>query len=58
MKQQPIQPNTPLSVTMSAAEWQNVLTILNKAPYDQVVGAIQAIVTQCMVAVDADRPAN
>jgi len=43
---------------MSAAEWQNVISILNKAPYDQVVGAIQAIVTQCMVAVDADRPAN
>jgi hypothetical protein len=58
MKPQTIEPNTPLSVTMSAAEWQNVLSVLNKAPYDQVVGAIQAIVTQCMVAVDADRPAN
>lgn len=48
MKQQPIEPNTPLSVTMSAAEWENVISVLRKAPYDQVVGAIQAIVGQCM----------
>lgn len=47
MKQQ-IEANLPLSVTMPAAEWERVLQILSKAPYEQVVGAIQTIVAQCM----------
>ena len=48
MKPQPIEPSTPLSVTMTAAEWENVIAVLRKSPYEQVVGAIQAIVGQCM----------
>jgi len=52
MKPQPIEPNTPLSVTMSAAEWENVIGILRKSPYEQVAGAIQAIVGQCMTGVE------
>lgn len=56
MRQQPIEPNTPLSVTLSAAEWNNVVEVLRKAPYEQVVGVIQAIVGQCMT--EADRANN
>jgi hypothetical protein len=48
MKQQPIDANLPLSVTMAASEWERVLQILGKAPYEQVAGAIQAIAAQCM----------
>lgn len=50
MEQQRIEGNTPLSVTMTAAEWEGVLSVLRRAPYEQVVGAIQAIVGQCMSA--------
>ncbi len=58
MEQQRIEPNTPLSVTMTAAEWEGVIAVLRKAPYENVVGAIQAIVGQCMSAtnVERDRP--
>lgn len=48
MKQQPIDPNLSLSVTMSAAEWERVLQVLGKAPYEQVAGPIQAIAAQCV----------
>lgn len=57
MEPQRIEGNTPLSVTMTAAEWENVIGVLRKAPYEQVVGAIQAIVGQCMTGAQrADRP--
>jgi len=56
MRPQPIEPNTPLAVTLSAQEWNNVVAVLSKAPYEQVVGAIQAIVGQCMS--EADRANN
>jgi hypothetical protein len=48
MKPQPIEPNMPLNVVMTAAEWENVINVLRKAPYEQVANAIQAIVGQCM----------
>jgi hypothetical protein len=56
MRPQPIEPNTALSVTLTAAEWNNVVALLGKAPYEQVVGVIQAIVGQCMS--EADRANN
>jgi len=59
MEPQRIEPNTPLSVTMSAAEWEGVIAVLRKAPYESVVAAIQAIVGQCMTAANAttqDKP--
>jgi hypothetical protein len=46
------QPTTPLAVTMTAAEWENVISVLRKAPYEQVAGAIQVIVAQCMTGVE------
>jgi len=52
---QRIEPNTPLSVTMTAAEWEGVIAVLRKAPYETVVAAIQAIVGQCMNAASAER---
>ena len=52
MEPQRIEGNTPLSVTMTAAEWENVLSVLRKAPYEQVVAAIQAIIGQCMTGAD------
>lgn len=48
MKQQPIDGNLPLSVTMSAQDWERVIQVLSKAPYEQVAGAIQMIAAQCM----------
>lgn len=48
MEPQRIEGNTPLSVTMTAQEWEGILSVLRKAPYEQVVGMIQAIVAQCM----------
>lgn len=56
MRPQPIEPNTPLAVTLTAQEWNNVVAVLSKAPYEQVVGPIQAIVGQCMS--EADRANN
>jgi hypothetical protein len=47
VEQQRIDPATPLSVTMKAVEWEAMLQVLQKAPYEQVAGAIQAIVAQC-----------
>lgn len=52
MRPQPVEPNTPLSVTLTAQEWNNVIAVLSKAPYEQVVGAIQGIVGQCMTGAD------
>jgi hypothetical protein len=48
MKPQAIEGNTPLTVTMSAAQWERVLQVLGKAPYEQVAPMIQAITAQCM----------
>jgi len=53
MEPQRIEPNTPLSVTMTAAEWEAVIAVLRKAPYESVVGAIQAIVGQCTTGASA-----
>lgn len=52
MEQQRIEGNTPLSVTMTAAEWENVLSVLRKAPFEVVAHAIQVIVGQCMTGVE------
>jgi hypothetical protein len=52
MKPQPIEPETSLSVTMKAREWEGIIQVLQKAPYDQVAGAIQAIVGQCTSATE------
>lgn len=49
MEPQRIEGDTPLSVTMKAAQWEELLKIIGKSPYEQVVGMIQAIVGQCMV---------
>lgn len=52
MEPQRIEGNTPLSVTMTAAEWEGVLAVLRKAPFEQVAAPIQAIVGQCMSGAD------
>jgi hypothetical protein len=48
MEPQRIDPETPLSVTMPAREWEGVLRILRKAPYEEVAQTINAIVGQCV----------
>ena len=48
MEPQRIEGNTPLSVTLQAAEWEAVLSVLRKAPYELVAGPIQGIIAQCM----------
>ena len=59
MEPQRIDGSTPLSVTMTAAEWENVLAVLRKAPFEQVVQAVQAIVGQCMTGAErANSPTN
>jgi len=58
VEQQRIEPNTPLSVTLKAVEWEAVLQLLQKAPYDQVAALIQAIVGQCATGAERAREAG
>jgi len=43
VQQQPIQPNTPLSVTLQAQEWNQILAVLSEAPYKAVAPLIDQI---------------
>jgi hypothetical protein len=56
MEPQRIDPETPLSVTMPAREWERVLQVLHKAPYEVVAQAINAIVGQCVNANNPPQP--
>lgn len=42
----PIAPDTPVSVTLQAAEWNALLSVLVEAPYKQVAGLIAQITEQ------------
>ena len=45
-QQQPVDPATPISITMPAGQWDQVLNILGDAPFKVVAGLIQKIVEQ------------
>lgn len=47
MQQQPIEPRTPLSVTLTAETWNVVISVLRKGPYELVADPINAILGQC-----------
>jgi hypothetical protein len=44
---QTVNANLSLSVRMPASEWDKILQVLRKAPYEMVANAIQNIVDQC-----------
>ena len=43
---EPMAPDTPVSVTLQAAEWNALLSVLVEAPYKQVAGLIAQITEQ------------
>jgi hypothetical protein len=52
----PINPETPLAVTLTAAEWNQVLAILSDAPYRTVATIIGKITEQASAAAVAAAP--
>jgi len=46
MQTNPIAPDTQLTVTLQAQEWNVLLSVLVKAPYENVAGLIQQITEQ------------
>lgn len=46
----PIDNNTPCSVTLTAEEWNVALSVLREAPYKHVAQLIEQIISQCMQA--------
>jgi hypothetical protein len=52
--QQQIPPQTPLSVTMTALQWNQVLQVLGEGPFRIVGPLINAIQHQCMSQMPAE----
>lgn len=46
----PIDNNTPCSVTLTAEEWNIALSVLREAPYKIVAQLIEQVISQCMQA--------
>lgn len=44
----PLDPNEPLSVVLTAQQWNMVLAVLHEGSYRVVAPLIQAISTQCL----------
>lgn len=47
-KQVPVEATAESSVVMQNIEWQQVLAILRKSPYEQVAPLIDKIISQCV----------
>lgn len=45
-QQQPVDPNTPLTVTLTAVEWHNIRVALGKLTYEDVAQTIASLVQQ------------
>jgi hypothetical protein len=52
----PINPETPLAVTLTAAEWNQALAILSEAPYRTVATIIGKITEQATAAAATSAP--
>jgi len=57
-QQQPIDPATPIPVTLKAIEWDQVLNVLGEAPFKVVAALIQKIIEQAQSAGGQLVPAN
>lgn len=53
----PVEPTTPIAVTLQAQEWNLVLSTLGKAPYEVIAAPIQKITDQVLDAVGQRPPA-
>lgn len=52
----PIDPTTPIPVTLSAQDWNQVLTILGRVPYSRVAQLIARIAEQAQSAAAGHAP--
>jgi hypothetical protein len=56
MKMQPIEPDRPLSATLSAQQWNVVFAALQKLPYEMVAPIIPRLAEQLTVTSMTDAP--